>query len=98
MLHPAEIVKILAPGRGEMAGPIPPGEFVEIFVDTPLELAEARDTKGLYGKARAGLLRNFTGVDSPYEPPEHPELRVDTTQTSLEAAADQVLRLLGLGS
>jgi bifunctional enzyme CysN/CysC len=79
----------------EMMGDV---SFYEIFVDTPLALAEARDAKGLYAKARTGLLRNFTGVDSPYEPPERPELRVDTTQTSLEAAADQVLRMLGFGS
>jgi bifunctional enzyme CysN/CysC len=51
-----------------------PGEFIEIFVDTPLEVAEKRDPKGLYGRARAGLIKNFTGIDSPYEAPEHPEL------------------------
>ncbi len=57
-----------------------PGEFFEIFVDTPLAAAEARDVKGLYKKARAGQLKNFTGIDSPYEAPEAPELRIDTTK------------------
>ena len=76
-----------------------PSEFYEIFVDTPLAVAEERDLKGLYAKARAGELKNFTGIDSPYEPPEHPDLRIDTTMTSLEEAADQVvagLRSLGV--
>ena len=58
-----------------------PGEFIEIFIDTPLEVAEARDPKGLYRKARAGEIKNFTGIDSPYEPPEQPELRIDTGGT-----------------
>jgi bifunctional enzyme CysN/CysC len=70
------------------------GEFVEIFVDTPLAEAEARDTKGLYAKARAGELPNFTGIDSPYEPPEAPELRIDTTAMSAEEAAEAVVALL----
>jgi len=67
------------------------GEFVEVFVDTPLEVAEGRDPKGLYKKARRGELRNFTGVDSPYEPPEQPDVRVDTTALSPEQAVDVVL-------
>jgi bifunctional enzyme CysN/CysC len=71
-----------------------PGEFFEIFIDTPLVVAEARDVKGLYKKARAGELTHFTGVDSPYEAPETPELRIDTTKTSLEEAADAIIRLL----
>lgn len=70
------------------------GEFVEIFVDTPLSVAEQRDPKGLYKKARRGELKNFTGIDSPYEPPESPELRLDTTHLSPEAAADQVIAFL----
>ena len=75
------------------------GEFVEIHVDTPLEVAEERDVKGLYGKARRGELMNFTGIDSPYEAPEAPEIRIDTVASSVEAAADRViarLRELGL--
>ncbi|MCK2086776.1 sulfate adenylyltransferase subunit CysN [Thauera aromatica] len=70
------------------------GEFIEIFVDAPLEIAEQRDVKGLYKKARRGELKNFTGIDSPYERPETPELRIDTSQVNLEAAADAVLELL----
>ncbi len=70
------------------------GEFVEIHVDTPLEVAEERDVKGLYRKARRGELLNFTGIDSPYEPPETPELRVDTVYTTAEQAADQVIAKL----
>jgi len=67
------------------------GEFIEIFVDTPLAVCEARDPKGLYRKARAGLIQNFTGIDSGYEPPEHPELSLGTTDTSPEALAESVL-------
>jgi bifunctional enzyme CysN/CysC len=73
-----------------------PGEFIEVHVDTPLEEAERRDVKGLYRKARAGELKNFTGIDSPYEPPEDPEIRIDTTRTSAEEAAELIVeRLLG---
>jgi bifunctional enzyme CysN/CysC len=68
-----------------------PGEFFEIFIDTPLADAEARDVKGLYKKARAGLLKNFTGIDSPYEPPESPEIRIDTTKMTAEEAADAII-------
>ena len=75
---------------------LPEGEFFEIFVDTPLAEAEKRDAKGLYAKARAGELKNFTGIDSPYEPPEHPEMRIDTTKMSAEEAADLIVeKLLG---
>jgi bifunctional enzyme CysN/CysC len=73
---------------------LPPGEFVEIFVDTPLSVAEQRDPKGLYKKARRGELKNFTGIDSPYETPEKPELRIDTTALSPEAAAERVVAFL----
>jgi bifunctional enzyme CysN/CysC len=71
-------------------------EFIEIFVDTPLEVAEQRDVKGLYKKARRGELKNFTGIDSPYEAPEDPELRLATPQLSLDAAADAVIATLRL--
>jgi bifunctional enzyme CysN/CysC len=71
-----------------------PGEFFEVFVDTPLEQAEARDVKGLYRKARAGQLKNFTGIDSPYEPPEAPDLRIDTTRMSADQAADAIVAML----
>jgi bifunctional enzyme CysN/CysC len=70
------------------------GEFCEVFVDTPLAVAEQRDVKGLYGKARRGELTNFTGIDSPYEPPEDPEIRIDTTLVSAEEAAEQVVQKL----
>jgi len=67
------------------------GEFVEIFVDTPLEIAEERDPKGLYKKARRGELPNFTGIDSPYEAPEAPEIRLETDKKSLDAHVDDLL-------
>jgi bifunctional enzyme CysN/CysC len=70
------------------------GEFVEVFVDTPIEDCMARDAKGLYAKARAGKLKNFTGVDAPYEAPEHPEVHLVTSDRSLEALAATVLRAL----
>jgi bifunctional enzyme CysN/CysC len=66
------------------------GEFIEVFVDTPLPVAEQRDVKGLYAKARAGLINNFTGVDSPYEPPEHAELVLDTVDADADALAERV--------
>jgi bifunctional enzyme CysN/CysC len=73
-----------------------PGEFIEIHIDTPLADAEKRDVKGLYKKARAGQLKNFTGIDSPYEPPEAAEIVIDTTRVSAEQAADLIVeRLLG---
>jgi bifunctional enzyme CysN/CysC len=70
------------------------GEFVEIFIDTPLGVAEERDPKGLYKKARRGDLKNFTGIDSPYEAPENPELRIDTTAASPEEAAVAIVSFL----
>ena len=73
---------------------LPEGEFIEIFVDTPLAEAEKRDAKGLYAKARAGELKNFTGIDSPYEAPEAPEIRIDTTAMSAEEAADLIVEEL----
>ncbi len=71
-----------------------PGEFVEVFVDAPLSVAEERDPKGLYRKARRGEIKNFTGIDSPYEAPEAPEIRIDTTALDPDAAADRVLAAL----
>ncbi|HEX3977978.1 MAG TPA: adenylyl-sulfate kinase [Solirubrobacteraceae bacterium] len=67
------------------------GEFIEVFVDTPLSVAETRDPKGQYEKARRGEIQNFTGIDSPYEPPETAELRIDTTCTAPEAAVECIL-------
>jgi bifunctional enzyme CysN/CysC len=68
-----------------------PGEFIEIFIDTPLATAESRDVKGLYKKARSGKLKNFTGIDSPYETPASPEIHIDTTQLTPEQAADLII-------
>ncbi|MGE3541919.1 MAG: sulfate adenylyltransferase subunit CysN [Candidatus Tectimicrobiota bacterium] len=70
------------------------GEFIEVFIDTPLEVAEARDVKGLYRKARAGQLKNFTGIDSPYERPEKPEIHVQTAHLSPEEAVEVIMRQL----
>ncbi|AJA08955.1 Bifunctional enzyme NodQ [Sphingopyxis fribergensis] len=82
--------------RDMVRGMLPEGEFLEIFIDTPLAEAEKRDVKGLYKKARAGQLKNFTGIDSPYEAPEKPEIRIDTTSMTPEEAADMIIdRLLG---
>ena len=71
-----------------------PGEFIEVHIDTPLAEAEARDVKGLYRKARAGDLKNFTGIDSPYEAPQDPEIRIDTTAMTAEEAADAIVARL----
>ncbi|MFD2092806.1 sulfate adenylyltransferase subunit CysN [Blastococcus deserti] len=96
------LVSFISPFRSErrMARDlVEDGEFCEVFVDTPLEVAEQRDVKGLYGKARRGELSNFTGIDSPYEPPEAPEVHIDTTATDPEQAAQQVvdaLRRMGI--
>ncbi|MBL8769994.1 MAG: sulfate adenylyltransferase subunit CysN [Phenylobacterium sp.] len=73
---------------------MPEGEFVEVFVDTPLAEAEKRDVKGLYAKARKGELKNFTGIDSPYEAPEAAEIRIDTTAMTAEEAAEAIFRWL----
>src|SRR5262249_13855963 len=91
------IVSFISPFRAEreMArGLMGPDEFMEIFVDTPLEIYEQRDPKGLYRKARRGELRNFTGLDSPYERPESPELILDTFSERAEDLANRVITLL----
>jgi bifunctional enzyme CysN/CysC len=91
------LVSFISPFRSErrMARAlVAAGEFIEVFVDTPLGLAEARDAKGLYKKARRGELKNFTGIDSPYEAPEDAEIRLDTTQLMPEAAASRVILYL----
>ncbi len=93
------ITAFISPFRAEremVRSMLPDGEFIEVFIDTPLAEAERRDVKGLYKKARAGQLKNFTGIDSPYEAPESPEIRIDTTATTPEEAADLIIdRLLG---
>ena len=74
----------------------PEGEFFEVFIDTPLDLAEARDVKGLYKKARSGALKNFTGIDSAYDVPLSPEIHIDTTKITPEQAATIIIdRLMG---
>ncbi|SLN74511.1 Bifunctional enzyme CysN/CysC [Pseudooceanicola marinus] len=91
------ITAFISPFRSEremVRAMMQPGEFVEVFVDTPLEVAEARDVKGLYAKARSGQLKNFTGIDSPYEAPDAPEIRVDTTEMTPEQAADAIIARL----
>jgi bifunctional enzyme CysN/CysC len=91
------ITAFISPFRSErdmVRNMMQPGEFVEVFVDTPLSVAEERDVKGLYAKARAGDLKNFTGIDSPYEAPETPEIRIDTTAMTIEQAADQIIEFL----
>ena len=88
------LVSFISPFRAERRlarGLVEAGEFIEVFVDTPLNIAEKRDPKGLYKKARAGALANFTGIDSPYEPPENPEITIDTTRMGAEEAADMII-------
>jgi bifunctional enzyme CysN/CysC len=88
------LVSFISPFRSErrMARDlVPPGDFFEVFVDAPLAVAEARDPKGLYRKARRGELANFTGIDSPYEVPEAPEIRIDTTAMSAPQAAERIV-------
>jgi bifunctional enzyme CysN/CysC len=91
------LVSFISPFRSErqMARDlVPDGEFLEVFVDTPLSVAETRDVKGLYKKARRGEIPHFTGISSPYEAPENPELRLDTTAVSPEQAAEQIVATL----
>ena len=93
------LTAFISPFRAEremVRAMLPEGEFLEVFVDTPLDVAESRDVKGLYRKAREGQLKNFTGIDSPYERPESPDIRIDTTRVSAEDAAELIAeRLLG---
>ncbi len=88
------LTAFISPFRAErdmVRSMVAPGEFVEIFVDTPLASAEARDVKGLYAKARAGEIADFTGISSPYEAPQRPDIRIDTTRESPEAAAERIV-------
>lgn len=91
------LTAFISPFRAErrMArGLVGDGEFIEVFVDTPLAVAESRDIKGLYDKARKGQLRDFTGIDSPYEVPENPEIRIDTTAMSADQSAQTIVHYL----
>ena len=88
------LVSFISPFRAERdlaRERVADGEFIEVHVDASLAVAESRDPKGLYAKARAGDLTNFTGIDSPYEAPESPDVHIDTDATTPEAAADQVI-------
>lgn len=73
---------------------VPEGEFLEVFIDTPLAVAEERDPKGLYKKARRGEIKHFTGISSPYELPENPEIHLDTTALTPEQAAVRIIETL----
>jgi bifunctional enzyme CysN/CysC len=91
------LTAFISPFRAErdmVRGLLADGEFFEVFVDTPLEEAERRDVKGLYKKARSGALKNFTGIDSPYDAPENPEIRVDTLRETPEEAAERIVALI----
>ena len=91
------LVSLISPYRAErrmareLAGD---NHFLEVYVDTPLDVAETRDRKGLYAKARRGEIPNFTGIGAPYEAPENPDLHISTAEFTPEAAADAVIRLL----
>ena len=96
------LTAFISPFRAErdmVRAMMPEGDFIEIFVDTPLDVAEERDVKGLYKKARSGALKNFTGIDSPYERPEKPEFRIDTTLVSPDKAAEMIVEhIIGVWS
>lgn len=87
------LVSFISPFRAErkLARDLVGADFAEVFVDAPIELCEQRDVKGLYKKARAGEIAAFTGISSPYEAPEHPEIRLKTGEESLEASVEKVL-------
>jgi adenylylsulfate kinase len=91
------LASFISPYRADRDGVramVPEGAFVEVFVDTPLEVCEQRDPKGLYAKARAGIIPNFTGISAPYEAPEAPELRLVTAGRDIDACAHEVIDLL----
>jgi bifunctional enzyme CysN/CysC len=91
------LVSFISPFRAErrmVREQMAPGEFIEVHIDTPIAECERRDVKGLYAKARSGKLKNFTGIDSPYEAPEKPEIHIDTTHETAESAADHIVRHL----
>ena len=90
----ASFISPFASERRMVRDLLEPGEFIEVFVDTPLEVCEQRDPKGLYKKARAGEIANFTGVEQDYEAPEHPEVIVHTVDVSPEQAAEQLMEYL----
>lgn len=80
--------------RDAIRAKLMPGQFIEVFVDTPLEVCEQRDPKGLYKQARKGEIENFTGISAPYEPPQTPEFSIQTTETSVKRAVDTIIQSL----
>ena len=100
--EPATLVQgssIGASERDAARALLPEGEFIEIHVDTPIAVAESRDVKGLYARARAGGIADFTGISSPYEPPLAPDIRIDTTRERAEDAAERIVEhVLGIWS
>jgi bifunctional enzyme CysN/CysC len=91
------LVSFISPFRAERQlarGLLEPGEFLEVHIDAPLDIVEGRDPKGLYKKARKGEIKHFTGIDSPYEAPESPDIHIDTTKLSAEQAADEIVAAL----
>lgn len=90
----AAFISPLAGDRERIRKMFAPGEFLEIYCDCPLQVCEERDVKGMYKRARAGEIPEFTGISAPYEPPAHPELTVCTARQSLEECVEEVLQLL----
>ncbi len=90
----AAVVSPYRAARDEVRAMMPDGSFLEVFVDTPIEICEARDVKGWYAMARTGEVSGFTGVDDPYEPPLHPDMTLHTTDATVDANAMAVLRVL----
>ena len=91
------ITAFISPFRAEremVRGMTAPGEFVEVFIDTPLGVVEERDVKGLFAKARSGQLKNFTGIDSPYEDPETLEIYIDTTKRTVDEAPETLVKYI----
>jgi len=84
--------------RDRVRRTLPPGKFIEVFVNAPLDICEQRDVKGLYARARAGVLKEFTGVSSPYEAPVHPEVEIHTDQLSVQDSVEVIVQYLGLHS
>jgi len=81
-------------GRSKVRNMFTNGSFIEVFVDAPLEICEKRDTKGMYKKARAGLIKNFTGIDDPYEPPEAPEVHLKTDILSIDESVSLIMNYI----
>ena len=91
------ITAFISPIRAErkmVRGMMAPGEFVEVFIDPPLSVAEERDVKGLYAKARSGQLKNFTGIYSPYEAPETPEIYINSTKRTVDEVAEKIVKYI----